>query len=501
MEIDEFFSRYQEFQLGDLPTETQCKETVGLAELITTDISTAIGQLNRVDLIALERLGAQISSLKPLREAIGETLAQGGRIFLCGCGATGRLSLLLESLWKDQYSDNRVCAFMAGGDVALVHSLEGFEDYPELGRKHLEKLGFSDNDLLISSTEGGETPFVIGATEAATELSKRKPFFLFCNPSEVLIKTIPRSKNVLTNTNINAVELFVGPMALSGSTRMQASTILQLAIGWCLLDREQSIEELYADFMKTFKQIDFLKLEPFINKEFQVYTEGAYVMYVPRCMALSVFTDTTERSPTFSLPSFENEKWVKGIKPSLCYVLIPSSETSAQAWQELIKREPSALNWEIDSRTSLDYLESFDFSRNAIENREERLDYSRQYLFEISLLEKTLHWSFGGLESGWELSTQSKIGQNTILKILLNTHSTLLMGKLGRYHSNIMTWVKPTNGKLVDRSIRYVRYLLQEVGIEKDYLEIAKLIYKYKNEALDIKPIVLRVVEELRKSE
>ena len=45
--------------------------------------------------------------------------------------------------------------------------------------------------------------------------------------------------------------------------------------------------------------------------------------------------------------------------------------------------------------------------------------------------------------------------RQTLLKMLLNQHSTLVMGRLGRYESNIMTWVSPNNGKLVDRAARY----------------------------------------------
>ena len=44
--------------------------------------------------------------------------------------------------------------------------------------------------------------------------------------------------------------------------------------------------------------------------------------------------------------------------------------------------------------------------------------------------------------------------------MLLNTHSTLVMGRLGKIKSNFMIWVRPTNNKLIDRSIRYVKYLL-----------------------------------------
>ena len=48
--------------------------------------------------------------------------------------------------------------------------------------------------MLISTTEGGETPFVIGATEAALSISERTPFFLYCNPDKILIETAERSE-------------------------------------------------------------------------------------------------------------------------------------------------------------------------------------------------------------------------------------------------------------------------------------------------------------------
>jgi N-acetylmuramic acid 6-phosphate etherase len=54
------------------------------------------------------------------------------------------------------------------------------------------ELDFKAEDLLIASTEGGETPWVIGATIEASKISKHKPFFLYCNPDEVLF--VERSK-------------------------------------------------------------------------------------------------------------------------------------------------------------------------------------------------------------------------------------------------------------------------------------------------------------------
>jgi hypothetical protein len=49
-----------------------------------------------------------------------------------------------------------------------------------------------------------------------------------------------------------------------------------------------------------------------------------------------------------------------------------------------------------------------------------------------------------------------RLSHHSLLKIVLNNISTLIMGRMGRYESNIMTYVKPTNYKLIDRSTRYV---------------------------------------------
>lgn len=43
---------------------------------------------------------------------------------------------------------------MAGGDVALIKSVEDFEDHPEFAVQHMKDLGFTENDLLLASTEG-----------------------------------------------------------------------------------------------------------------------------------------------------------------------------------------------------------------------------------------------------------------------------------------------------------------------------------------------------------
>ncbi len=501
MQKAEFLKTYKKYQLGNLPTEQQHPKTRGLSALARTDLSAAIATLKQVDLEALHKVKGATDRIEDLRAAVQRVLNSDGRIFLCGCGATGRLSLLSEFLYREKYANDKVISFMAGGDVALVHSLEGFEDYPDLGERHLMQMGFTEHDLLIASTEGGETPFVIGATEAAARISKHSPFYLYCNPDVVLMEQVERSKQVLQNSAIEKIELFVGPMGLSGSTRMQASTVLQLAVGMALVETDQPVATLLQEFIDEVERTDFLALAPFIKKEVAIYEAGEHVMYMPRDFAITVFTDTTERSPTFSLPSFENNLYT-GARPSLCYILIPSANDASEAWRQLLLRDPHALEWgAIDPQTTSHYLDSFDFSKNSLELREARLNNKRQYLFEIQLRGEQLAVSLAGIEHEWSLSTKRSLFRHTLLKLLLNIHSTLLMGLMGRYESNIMTWVTATNGKLIDRATRYVQILLHERNIQVDYLDIVERVYQLKENLSSSDCIVMKVLESFEDSQ
>ncbi len=499
MQKAEFLKGYKKYQLGLLPTEQPHEKTKGLSEIVNMDLEAAIALLKEVDRDALLAFRDYTDQVEELRTQAQQVLQAGHKVFLCGCGATGRLSMLTEFLFREKFESEQVVSFMAGGDVALVHSLEGFEDYPDLGARHLMQMGFSENDLLIATTEGGETPFVIGATEKAAEVSSQPPFFLYCNPTEILVEQVDRSKKVIENNKIKKICLFVGPMALSGSTRMQASTVLQLALGCALVEIDQPVSIIVDELIESFEMMDFSDLVELIAKEHWIYTEGEFLMYMPRDFAITVFTDTTERSPTFSLPSFENNNY-RGANPSLCYILLPSAQTPAEAWNKLLLREPKALDWkDIDTQTSSEYMKSFDFSKSSLESREQRVGDVRQYLFEIQCRGEHLLMSLSGVEKTWKLGTYRSLLRHTLLKMLLNTHSTLLMGLMGRYESNIMTWVKPTNAKLVDRATRYIQTLLKEKSISAEYLEIVDRIYENRDHMGPEECIVLKVVQTYTK--
>ncbi|MGE0763865.1 MAG: hypothetical protein AB7N80_11355 [Bdellovibrionales bacterium] len=499
---EEFLKSASLYHLGKLPTESSHPQTRHLSDLLKNDLPQASRLLQTIDVQALMKFQSYIPSLQPMAMAIKETLAAGRRVFLCGCGATGRLSLSLEYLWRQSQPAraDQVIGFMAGGDVALVHSLEGFEDFPEYGAQQLADLGFGEGDLLISSTEGGETPFVIGATEAALNLSSRKPFFLYCNPKEVLLESVERSKRVLQNPRIHNICLFVGPMALAGSTRMQASTVLQLAIGLTLFDWTSAGEAAnrVGAWLDHYRQWSAAQLAPLIIAESDAYQAGDFVIYQAEDLAITVFTDTTERSPTFSLPAFNNQKFPRA-EHSLSYIMIPSAADGAQSWQKLLLRQPRVLNWpNRNQKTTIDYLTGFDFGATVPHYRQQVLPNGTHHFFAVHLKQDHIELHFRDQQLKLPRFGRGLLFDHLLLKMVLNIHSTLLMGRLKRFESNFMTYVMPTNGKLVDRSTRYVKWLLQNqnVPLPSDQVVVTELFRQLQNLA-ERESVVLKTADAL----
>ena len=499
--ISEFKTKYKLFQLGELPTESCNPLSTGLSHLSQTNLPKAIDSLKKIDLLALKVLLSHTKQIEDLSIDILSTLEQGNRIFLFGCGATGRLSISLEffcrtGLVLEKYKD-QIIGFMSGGDLALIRSIEKFEDYPLYGSNHLMDLVFKEGDLLISTTEGGETPIVIGATEKASEISSKKPYFLYCNPDEILIKKVERSKNVIMNPKINKISLDIGAMALSGSTRMQASTVLMLFVGTAFesITNKEPVQKIIEKIIDFYEKLDLNPLRKFIELEASLYKSGEYLIYLTsQNFGVTILTDTTERSPTFTLNCFEN---VLNDKDKMClsYICLKNCKKSEDAWRSLLNREPRTLEWEFcKALTDYKRLMGYDISEIIIEIRKGK--NKNQNLFIIDWDENQKNFiGFQLLDEKWGILCKNlnSFQSNLVLKMVLNIHSTLVMGRLERYESNVMTYVKPSNYKLIDRSIRYIRQILKEkLQKEIDYEEVLEGLEEAAKDLKEEEPFVLK---------
>ena len=412
-----------QFRLGDLPTEKPHPETGDLSVLASEDLPRALKILKAIDSAALRQILQGLDGLEKLKGAVDSTLQAGHRVFICGCGATGRLALALETLWRESFNgtgiSERVYGFMAGGDLALIKSIEDFEDVPEYADRQLVESGFGEGDLLISCTEGGETPFVIGATEKALELSSLSPFFLYCNPDEILCKLVERSRRVIQNPRVETISW------------QQWDSVYSTPEPF-----EKTVDRIHS-LISAWDRIDIGFLESFVVAESTLYQNHEFLLYeTDEHYGISILTDTTERAPTFSLLPFENADDHQ--LPSWCYLLFTASENSCKAWESLLRRPPRTLEWEeIGGVASEKRLLGFDFSIRLIERRRRRAGNAPHNHFKIYQTERGFRFELNDLAHTVETEGLDHLQEHLLLKLLLNTHSTLVMGRLGRYGGNV----------------------------------------------------------------
>ncbi len=378
---EEFLRIAPDFFLGSLVTEWSHPGTSDLSEVAQRRTEDGLAALFAVDRDVVQKYAEWSLTDQPARlaQSAVETLRKGGRLFFTGCGATGRLSIQLDSTWRAFWQDRRArglarpspdCweartrSVMAGGDYALIKSVEGFEDFAPFGRRQIADLGLAAGDTVFAITEGGETSFVIGTAWQGVEAGARV-FFVYNNPDAVLRAHVRRSREVLDDPRIEKVNLASGPMAITGSTRMQATsiellvmlTVLEIVVRELLgtesrLDAgvgrpadapaevRRALEALHAELTSGAVVEPLARL---VEAEERIYRSGARTSYFARALGVDVLTDTTERSPTFCTPSFR-KRGDTDASESWAFLFTPVAETE-DAWPALLRRQPQTIEW------------------------------------------------------------------------------------------------------------------------------------------------------------
>ncbi len=378
---ERFLRDASQFRLGALVTEASHPRSAELGEIARRRAAAGLAVLFAVDEDVVATFDRWSLSGQPerLRDELVAALEGGGRVFFTGCGATGRLSIQLASIWRAFWQDRRerglrtpdpdawegrALSVMAGGDYALIKSVEGFEDFAPFGRKQLLDLGVHEGDFVFAITEGGETSFVIGTAWQGLEAGARVAF-VYNNPDELLRAHVTRSREVIDEPRIEKVNLTTGPMAITGSTRMQATSIELLAMLTVLemtlraiLERAGAAEPgvgtsdvvpeamragvraLHSELASEGLRASLARL---VEAEEQVYRGGGRTSYLADTLAIDVLTDTTERSPTFCTPAFR--KWDDAEASESWAFLFTPAPTTEGAWTRLLRRAPQTIEW------------------------------------------------------------------------------------------------------------------------------------------------------------
>ncbi len=486
------------FHLGFLPTEQSNELTKFLDKEFAKSAADGIRNLQLVDRNVLKMAEKVFASREfaDLCDSITDTIKAGGKVVFSGCGATGRLSILLESMWRtgcQEYAE-QVKSIMTGGDYALVKSVESFEDYAVFGARQVQEMGMKKGDLLVAITEGGETSSVLGTVKEFTSYGG-KAFLLFNNPAHLLREHLERCREAIDNPLVTVLDLACGPMALAGSTRMQATTSEQLIASSAL---EVAAGRLYNapcanDFAADFgKLLDILesdatvaKIAKHIEFEAEIYRKNGRVTYFADQYMLDLFTDTTERSPTFMLPGFRRiddetmpEPWAFVRNP-----MLPAADAMRRA---LGNREMRCLAWQPADYIAMQVPESIvnnppkisaaDLAKIPVGNEAMPSRYATGNDAAVLFCyhnapadlkaaadkeaEKFAHYVTMDAFCGELPATRLKVFDRLAVKLQWNTISTGTMVCLGRVSGNWMSYVAISNKKLIDRAIR----LISELG-------------------------------------
>ena len=132
----DFIDNEKQFHLGFLPTEQSNPITATLEEDFKRSTLAGVQCLQRGDRqipITMRHVFAGEKFEKLVDSMVRTLKAPKGRIIFSGCGATGRLSILLESMWRDFFYRraaeltpaeralaDRSASIMTGGDFALI---------------------------------------------------------------------------------------------------------------------------------------------------------------------------------------------------------------------------------------------------------------------------------------------------------------------------------------------------------------------------------------------
>ncbi|NIM14599.1 MAG: hypothetical protein GTO45_21500 [Candidatus Aminicenantes bacterium] len=362
----------------------------------------------------------------------------------------------------------------------------------------------------------------------------------------------------MENPYITKINLTTGSQSITGSTRMQATTSETFVTGIILEHALDNILKRYLtkpemetlgfrpgismskrllEFIPLQKSVYELKhlISEFIDLEAGTYANNRFSTYFANNALITVFIDSTERSPTFRLFPLDT---VKAHKRKSWIQVWTTAKHGQEAWINFLGRsfyglksrfykEPflnniedkylkaAALSSLKNAGDDQQFLYDFSFSdfnkKNRCPQRDDLgvlvllddeienlndpkssfcrfIDYfnrkhanlvciavSKNPVKNMELLTKKLK---GDNKTNQLLPLVINlendplwIRQHIALKMLLNAHSTAVMAKLGKVVGNTMTSVNPGNLKLIGRATYLIRSHVNDVLSQENWIK------------------------------
>lgn len=188
--------------------------------LDTWDVPTMLTALWEGHVEAVAAIGPALPALARAVEAAAARLRDGGRLAYAGAGTSGRIAVqdAVELVPTFDWPEDRLVLMMAGGDAALLRSVENAEDRAGDAVAAIGRHDIGKSDVLVGIAASGTTKFTIAAVRVARE-------------SGALTIGIANSAGApLLDAAEFPVLIESGAEAIAGSTRMKAGTTQKVAL-------------------------------------------------------------------------------------------------------------------------------------------------------------------------------------------------------------------------------------------------------------------------------
>ncbi len=223
-------------QRKDLDTEKPNKASQKIDSRSTRDILTII---NQQDKTIAEKIADVIPQIGEAVDFAVSTIQNQRKVYYVGAGTSGRLGVLDAAELPPTFSAPRdwFQGIIAGGEDALIRSIEGAEDQPDVAVSDLKRHGVQAGDFIIGIASSGATPFVVSSLKYGMSVGA-KTAYIICNPKPL----IPVDVDVL-------IPVAVGSEIITGSTRMKSGTATKMVLNMISTATMIRLGKVYGNLM------------------------------------------------------------------------------------------------------------------------------------------------------------------------------------------------------------------------------------------------------------
>lgn len=217
-------------------TESRNPDTINIDLMDSLQIAQAINNEDKKIADAIAKVLPQIAQAI---DAVTDALQKGGRLAYFGAGTSGRIGILDASEMPPTFgvSPNTVQAFIAGGQGAVLHSVENAEDSAEFAQADMTAFAPTNKDVVVAVSASGNPQYVVSVLQEARK----------AGAVTVAVTSNPNAKTA-QYADIAIIPV-VGEEAVTGSSRMKSGTAQKMVLNMISTGAMIRIGKTYQNYM------------------------------------------------------------------------------------------------------------------------------------------------------------------------------------------------------------------------------------------------------------